>query len=135
MFYKTKKGEVFYLTGNKIAELLRKAIRKVGPDTTPDDLKKYSAHSLRMWACFLLDKAGKSPEYIKKRHHWLGSSFRINLRNTTIIQNQHLDALQAASQKVMDLIAALPEGVNIALCSIMDASDNPDMHKYGGDTN
>jgi hypothetical protein len=34
-----------------------------------------------------------------------------------------------ALQEVMDLIAALPEDV-IALCSMMDGSDNPDMHKY-----
>ncbi len=34
--YKTKKGEVIYLTGNKIAKLLRKAVKEVRPDTTPD---------------------------------------------------------------------------------------------------
>jgi hypothetical protein len=49
--YKTKKGEMIYLTGNKIAELLRKAVKKVRPDTTPDELKQYSAHFLRVWAC------------------------------------------------------------------------------------
>jgi hypothetical protein len=48
--YKTKKGKVIYLTGNKIAELLRKAIKEVPPDTTPDKLKLYSALSLRDWA-------------------------------------------------------------------------------------
>jgi hypothetical protein len=55
--YKTKKGKVIYLTGNKIAELLRKAIKEVRPDTTSDKLKRYSAHSLRVWACVLLDEA------------------------------------------------------------------------------
>ncbi len=53
--YKTKKGKVNYLTGNKIAELLRKAVREVRPDTTPDKLKQYSAHLLQVWACILLD--------------------------------------------------------------------------------
>jgi hypothetical protein len=48
--YKTKKGKVIYLTGNKIAELLRKAVKEVRPGTTPDKLKRYSAHSLRVWA-------------------------------------------------------------------------------------
>ncbi len=52
--YKTKKGKVIYLTGNKIAELLRKAIKEVRPDTTPDERKRYSTHSLRVWACVLL---------------------------------------------------------------------------------
>jgi hypothetical protein len=64
---KIKKGKVIYLTGNKIAELLRKAVKEVRPDTTPDKLKRYSAHSLRVWACVLLGEAGKLPDYIKKR--------------------------------------------------------------------
>ncbi len=74
--YKAKKGKVIYLTGNKIAELLQMAVKKVCPDTTPDELKRYSAHSLRVWACVLLDKAGKLLDYIKKRLRWLGDSFR-----------------------------------------------------------
>ncbi len=52
------------------------------------------------------------------------------LRDTTIIQNQHLNALQTALQELMDLIAALLEDV-IVLCSMTDGSDDPDMHKYG----
>jgi hypothetical protein len=83
--YKTKKGKVFYLTGNKIAELLQKAIKKVRPDTTLDKLKRYSAHSLRVWACILLDEAGKLPDHIKKRLRWLGNSFRMYIRDTAII--------------------------------------------------
>jgi hypothetical protein len=35
------------------------------PVTTPDELKQYSAHSLRVWACVLLDEVGKLPDYIK----------------------------------------------------------------------
>jgi hypothetical protein len=56
-------------------------------------------------------------------------SFRMYLRNTMNIQSQHLDALQAASQKVMDLISALPDKV-IAMCTKTDGSDDPDMHEY-----
>ncbi len=46
--YKRKKGKVIYLTGNKIAKLLRKAVKEVRPDTTSDELKRYSAQSLRV---------------------------------------------------------------------------------------
>jgi hypothetical protein len=109
--YKTKKGKVIYLTGNKISKLLRKAVKEVRPDTTPYKLKQYSAHSLRVWACILLNKAGKLPDYIKKRLRWLGDSFRMYLMDTAIIQHQHVDALLAALQEVMDLIAALPTNV------------------------
>ncbi len=129
MVYKAKKGKVIYLTGNKIAELLQKAAKEVRPDTTPDKLKRYSAHSLRVWACVLLNKAGKLPDYIKKRLHWLGDSLRMYLRDTAITQHQHVDALLAALQEVMDLIAALPMDV-IALSTMMERTDNPDMHKY-----
>ncbi len=94
--YKTKKGKVIYLTGNKIVELLRKAVKKVRPDTTPDKLKWYSAHSLRVWACVLTDEARKLLDYIKKRLRWLGDSFRMNLIDTAIIQHQHANILLAA---------------------------------------
>ncbi len=127
--YKTKKGKVIYLTGNKIAELLWKVVKEVRPDTTPDKLKRYSAHSLRVWACILLDNAGKLPDYIKKRLCWLGDSFRMYLRDTAIIQHQHVDALLAALQEVMDLIAALPKNI-IALSTMTEGMDDPDMHEY-----
>ena len=51
------------------------------------------------------------------------------LRDTAIIQHQHVDALLAASQEVMDLIAALPMDV-IALSTMTEGTDNLDMHKY-----
>jgi hypothetical protein len=85
--YKTKKGKVIYLTGNKIAKLLRKAVKKVRPNTTPDELKRYSTHSLPVWAWVLLDEAEKPPDYIKKRLCWLGDYFKIYLPDTTIIQH------------------------------------------------
>jgi hypothetical protein len=90
---------------------------------------QYSAHSLRVWACILLNEAGELPDYIKKRLLWLGDSFRMYLRDTAIIQHQHVDALLAALQEVMDLNAALPKGV-IALSTMTEGTDNPDMHEY-----
>jgi hypothetical protein len=92
--YKMKKGKVIYLIGNKIAKLLRKAIKKVCPDTTLDKLKRYSACSLRVWACVLLNDAGKPSDYTKKRLRWLEDFFRMYL------------AFLAASQEVKELIAA-----------------------------
>jgi hypothetical protein len=101
---KTKKGKVIYLIGNKIAKLLRKTVKEVRPVTTPDELKQYSPHSLGVQACLLLNEVGKLPNYIKKRLRWLGNSFMMYLRDTAIIQHQHVDTLLAASQEVMDLI-------------------------------
>ena len=64
--YKTKKGESLYLTGGKIAELLRNLVKRIRPDASLKDIKRYLAHLLRVWACVLLDKVGKLPNYIKK---------------------------------------------------------------------
>jgi hypothetical protein len=52
------------------------------------------------------------------------------LRDTSVIQHQHVDALQTASQAVMDLLSALPDDV-IALSSTMtEVPDNPQMKDY-----
>jgi hypothetical protein len=128
--YRTKKGKSMYLTGNKIAELLRKAVQSVRPDTTSEDLKRYSAHSLRVWACVLLEEAGKPPNYIKKRLRWLGDSCRMYLQDTFAIQLQHVDALREASREVMDLISALPADVIALSISMTDGTTNPDMNEY-----
>jgi hypothetical protein len=120
--YRTKKGKSIHLTGNKIAELLRKAVKSVCPDTTSEDLKQYSAHFLRVWACVLLDEAGKPPDYIKKRLCWLGDSFRMYLRDTF--------ALRKASRKVMDLISTLPADVIALSISMTDGTTDPDMNEY-----
>jgi hypothetical protein len=51
------------------------------------------------------------------------------LRNTAIIQHQHVDALLAASQEVMDLITALQMDV-ITMSTMMEGMDDSDMHEY-----
>ncbi len=131
--HRTKKGDNLYLTGAKIGELLRGAVKPICPDISLEDIKQYSAHSLRVWACVLLDETGKSPDYIKKQLRWLGDSFRMYLRDTAVIQHQHVNALQTASQAIMDLLSALPEDV-IALSSTMtEAPDDPRMQDYADD--
>ncbi len=67
--YRTKKAPLLSITGSRIATLLRKAVKKIRLSTSADDLKKYSAHSLCVWACVLLDKAGMSPSFIRKCLH------------------------------------------------------------------
>ena len=128
--YKTKRDKSMYLTGNKIAELLWKAIKSVRPDTTSEELKQYSAHSLRVWAWVLLKEAGKLPNYIKKRLCWLGDSFKMYLRDTSAIQSLQVDALREALQEVMDLISALPTDIIALLNSMANGTNDPDMHEY-----
>ncbi len=91
--YRTKKAPLLFITGSRIATILCKAVKKVQPSTSADDLKKYSAHFLRVWACVLLDEAGMSPSFIQKRLRWLGDLFKMYLRDTKAIQDKHLPAL------------------------------------------
>ncbi len=95
--YRTKKAPLLFITGSRIATLICKAVNKVQPSTSADDLKKYSTHILRVWACVLLDKAGMSLSFIQKRLCWLGGLFKMYLHDTKAIQDKHLAALQSAS--------------------------------------
>jgi hypothetical protein len=109
--YRTKKSPLLFITGSRIATLLRKAVKKVQPSTSADDLKKYSAHSLRVWACVLLDEAGMSPSFIQKCLRWLRDLFKMYLRDTKSIQDKHLPTLQSASSDIMALICTPPDNV------------------------
>ena len=110
--YRTKKGPLLYISSSRIATLLLcEELKKVQPSTSANDLKKYSAHSLRVWACVLLDKAGMSPSFIQKRLRWLGDSFKVYLRDTKAIQDKHLAALQSASCDIIALIGTPPDDI------------------------
>jgi hypothetical protein len=118
--YRTKKAPLLYTTSSRIATLLREAVKKVQPSTSADDLKKYSAHSLRVWACVLLDKAGMSPSFIQKRLRWLGDLFKMYLHDTKAIQDKHLAALQSASSDVMALIGTPPDDIVCLTATMSD---------------
>ena len=62
--YKKKR---VYLTGKRVAIIFREATKAIHPNTPKDKLSRYSAHSLQVWACVLLDEAGMSPEFIMLR--------------------------------------------------------------------
>ncbi len=109
--YQTKKAPLLFITGSRIATPFCKAVEKVQPSTSDDDLKKYSAHSLRVWACVLLDEASMFPSFIQKRLHWLCDLFKMYLRDMKAIQNKHLATLQSASSDVMALIRTHPDNV------------------------
>ncbi len=123
-----KKDAMAYLTGSRIAFHFRAAARAVHPNISKDDEQRYSAHSLRVWACVLLDEAGKSPDYIKKRLRWMGDSFRMYQRDTHVIQDQHREALRASSKEVMDLVSALPADIlRLSIMSEETAGEEKDM--------
>ena len=101
--YKNKR---VYLTGKYIAALFREAVKAIHPSTSKANLSHYLAHSLRVWACVLLDEAGISPEFIKSCLCCMGNSFWMYLWYTGIIQYKRRNILQAASQEVIYLITS-----------------------------
>lgn len=93
-----------YLTGSKIADLLRAVAKEVHPDMSKEELSKMSSHSGRVWALVLLDEAGMSPSFIKARLRWLGDSYRLYLRDTSVIQQHHIRALNPASDEIINIV-------------------------------
>ncbi len=100
-----------YLTGNRVKKFLQNAVKIAQPTITADELKKFSAHSLRVWACVLLDQAGKSPSYIQQRLRWQGESYRLYLRDTINSSRAHCNALASDSNDIISAISTLSEGV------------------------
>jgi hypothetical protein len=128
----SKKNSLAYITETRIAVLFRAAVRAVRPTITKEDEQRYSAHSLRVWACVLLDKAKKT-DFIKKHLRWMGNSFWMYLHNTRIIKEQQCKALRASSKEVMDLIDVLPAKI-IRLSSMSGGTgDADDMGVYQDD--
>jgi len=108
--YKAK-DKLVYLTGKRVAALFREAVKTIYPNMSSVERARYSAHSLRVWACVLLDELGMSPHFIMSRLRWMGNSFRMYLRDTNVIQEKHLDILHAALQELIDLIGANTEAL------------------------
>jgi hypothetical protein len=63
--YLKHQGIVKYLTGSKIAELLKLIAKACYPDLTKQEILRFSYHSGRVWAVVLLNKARMNPDFIK----------------------------------------------------------------------
>ena len=99
-----KSNTTKYLTGNKIAEVLRSIAKAVHPDLTKEELKKFSSHLGRVWALVLLDEAGMTPDFMKSRLQWIGESYCLYLQDNSIIQCKHVNALNKESDKITRLL-------------------------------
>jgi hypothetical protein len=75
-------NKIEYVTLKDVSTFFQKIAKKVHPKMSKSEIQKYSSHSIRVWACVILDEAGKSASFIKARLRWLGESFRTYLRDT-----------------------------------------------------
>ncbi len=101
VFAKDNASDPLYLTGAKVKHFLHQAVKNVHPNISQDELKKFSAHSLRVWACVLLDQAGKSPSYIQQRLRWQSDSYRLYLRDTLHSSQAHCKALSKDTANII----------------------------------
>ena len=64
----------------------------------------------------------------------MGNSFRMYLRDTNVIQDKHLDILQAALQEVIDLLSANTKALILELATgLTNVKLDGEMGKYEGD--
>ena len=54
----------------------------------------------------LLDKAGMSSAFMTSQLRWMGDSYKLYLRDTSILQNKHIDVLKKESDEVTKLIGS-----------------------------
>ncbi len=94
-----KNGITRYPTGKKISDVLWSIARAVHPDLLKDAIKRFSSHSGWVWALVLLDEAGMAPNFMKSCLRWMGESYRLYLRDTSILQRKHVDALKKESDE------------------------------------
>ena len=62
--------------------------------TLPDDIKWLSSHSIRVGTCVLLHSSGEDGDFIKLRLRWKSDTFRLYLKNTTLLAGQHCQAVE-----------------------------------------
>ena len=93
-------------------------------DWSGKELSCISSHSGRVWALVLLDEAGMSPAFMTSRLRWMGDSYKLYLRDTSVLQHKHIDALKKESDEVMKLL-----GTNINVLPNVVPVDN-DMGDY-----
>jgi hypothetical protein len=64
---------------------------------------RFTSHSIRVWAVVLLDEAGMNSDFIKSRLRWIGDSYRSYLRDTAVLQQKLISALERSSNDFINL--------------------------------
>jgi hypothetical protein len=96
-----------YITADATATFLRTTAQGVFDlDATDDRLQRWSCHSIRVTAAYLLHHARRSNSYIQVRLRWKSSTFLMYLRNTFHAADKHTDAMKISNRNLPVLTAA-----------------------------
>jgi hypothetical protein len=87
------------ITAPDIEGAMRRVASRVynlDPVKDQEQLRKWSAHSLRVGACVIIHSMGMSTAQIKFLLRWRSDAFMVYLRNTATLANRHNDIFNAA---------------------------------------
>ena len=63
-------------------------------------------HSIRVFALVLLSEANKPSWFMKARLRWVSDSYKLYLRDTSAISNEHTACLDSSSSAAIALISS-----------------------------
>ena len=102
-----KEPEVLLITDSKATTAMRwlaSKVYKLDPIKKKTELQRWSCHSFRVGACTLLHTQGFTGEQIKFILRWNSDAFMTYLRNSILLANQQVQALDRASGLVPNTI-------------------------------
>eukprot|EP00957_Ditylum_brightwellii_P024618 1859657-Ditylum_brightwellii.AAC.1 len=82
-----------YITDKQIDSILQSVAKSIYNLTSLEDIRRFSSHSIRVGAFVLLHSSGKDGEFMKLQLRWKSDTFRLSLRNTTLLAGQYCSAV------------------------------------------
>ena len=76
-----------------MAQFLQSLAKQVYNITNPEDLARFTTHSLRVGACVLLHETNQTSDFIKARIRWRSDAYLMYLRNTPKLAMLHTAAV------------------------------------------
>ena len=84
------------ITADRVNTLLRELAVKTYDLKSPEEIQKFSSHSLRVGACCLLFACGYPPEFIQRVLRWKSDAWKGYVRDLIVTAIKHnLAMLQA----------------------------------------
>ena len=90
---------VHNITDTMVELIMRALAKSVYGITAIKELNKFTCHSIRVGACCILQAAGASPDYIKKKLRWNSDSWMIYTRDLCILAHQHNEIMFNESKR------------------------------------
>ena len=90
--FQNQQGFSQFIDDFHVTKHLQYLAKQVYNVTNPNDLARFSTHSIRVGACVLLHETSQTPDFIKARLRWRSDTYLMYLRNTPKLAQLHNDA-------------------------------------------